>query len=269
MDKNKYYIFMGAFVMLTLAVAIMFFAWLLGSGRNHVYEKYAIYFNGTVNGLGIGSAVRYLGVNVGNVDSIMLDDKNPNRVLVIANVDNRTPIRRNTVAGLKFQGITGVAYVDLNGTTMDSPEITKAEDERYPVIHAQQTGIEKALDDIPRVIERLSELAERANRLLNDENLAAISNTIKNVNTMSNAVAESDDGVAKLVKALGSMGQTIQNISSSLNQQSGGGGLDEIGYFIRESRGVVQELKTLVQNLKENPSQLIYKPADRGYDVSE
>lgn len=226
--------------MLTLAGGMFFFAWLLGSGRGHTYEHYAIYFEGTVNGLGIGSPVRYLGVNVGSVDSISLDDKNPNRVLVIATVDNHTPIRQDTVAELKFQGITGVAYIDLNGTTLDSPELTKNYAEQYMVIQSQQTGIEKALNDIPHMIERLSELADRANRLLSDDNITAISGIMRNLDQLSGQVAGNSDS-----------------------------GINEIGGLMRDGRSAIQEIKSLVQSLKENPSQLIYKPAYRGYDVGE
>ena len=80
------------------------------------YQKFAgtrqrvplrVVFEGSASGLHKGGSVNFGGVRVGEVVALKLD--NPRRVVALAMIDNRAPIRKDTLAGLEFQGLTGVA----------------------------------------------------------------------------------------------------------------------------------------------------------------
>ena len=56
--------------------------------------------------------MRYLGVNVGRVRRIRLDQRSAERVQVIADIDDPRPIRQTT-AQLSLKGVTGLLFIDL------------------------------------------------------------------------------------------------------------------------------------------------------------
>ncbi|MGB0576726.1 MAG: MlaD family protein [Alphaproteobacteria bacterium] len=111
METRASYLLVGSFVLVLTAALIAVVVWLGGKGLDQKNVRYASYFAGDVTGLGIGNAVRYRGVPVGSVVNIAIDPKNVERVRVIMEVDETTPIKTDTVAQLALQGITGVAFI--------------------------------------------------------------------------------------------------------------------------------------------------------------
>ena len=86
-------------------------------------DPYQIAFAGSVTGLQQGSQVRYRGVPVGRVADIRIDPQRVEWVLVTIEVERGTPIRQDTVASLEMQGVTGIAFVQLQGGTQASPPL--------------------------------------------------------------------------------------------------------------------------------------------------
>src|SRR5258708_23188320 len=72
-----------------------------------------IIFEGSASGLHQGGSVNFDGVQVGEVISLKLE--NPRRIVALTTVANSAPIRKDTVVGLEFQGLTGVAAISLTG----------------------------------------------------------------------------------------------------------------------------------------------------------
>src|SRR5271167_3318087 len=113
MDRDTNYVAVGAFVLLVIAMAVSFVYWYTDQRDKRTYQRYEIYFPGTVSGLSPGSPVRYLGVDVGRVGRILIDPQQRNRVLVLADIEANAPIDGRTRASLSLQGITGLLYIDL------------------------------------------------------------------------------------------------------------------------------------------------------------
>src|SRR5438874_11435682 len=107
---------------LTLAlIAASFVGWL-------GYQKFAgikqrvpfrVVFEGSASGLRKGGSVNFAGIRVGEVVSLKLD--NPRRVVALTMIDNTTPLRQDTLVGLEFQGLTGIAAISFTGGTVDGP----------------------------------------------------------------------------------------------------------------------------------------------------
>ena len=113
MDRNTNYVVVGAFVLLVIGMALSFVYWYTDQKDKRTYQRYEIYYDGTVSGLTAGSPVRYLGVDVGKVARIMLDPKNRKRVEVVADIEESAPIDTRTLALLSLQGVTGLLFIDL------------------------------------------------------------------------------------------------------------------------------------------------------------
>lgn len=115
-----------------------------------------VIFEGAASGLRKGGSVNFGGVRIGEVTSLKLD--NPRRVVALAMVDNSAPIRKDTLAGLEFQGLTGIAAISLTGGSLEAPPVPLDED-GIPVLTADpdallglQEKIRVALRNVDKVI---------------------------------------------------------------------------------------------------------------------
>src|SRR5258707_2255698 len=100
----------------TLAVIAAAFVGFLGFQKIHSIQQRGplrIVFEGSASGLHKGGSVNFDGVQVGEILSLKLD--NPRKVVALVMLDNSAPIRKDTVVGLEFQGLTGVAAISLVG----------------------------------------------------------------------------------------------------------------------------------------------------------
>ncbi|MDP2707564.1 MAG: MlaD family protein, partial [Burkholderiales bacterium] len=105
------YALVGAFVLVLGAVLIAGVLWLASGGAYHKkYDLYLAIMDESVAGLNLNAPVKYNGVDVGKVRQIQLDTVNPERVNLLFAIERGTPIKEDTVAVLKIQGLTGIAY---------------------------------------------------------------------------------------------------------------------------------------------------------------
>src|ERR1035437_9409132 len=108
----------------TLAVIAVAFVGLLGFRKIHSIQQQGplrIVFEGSASGLRKGGSVNFDGVQVGEVKSLKLD--NPRKIVALVMLDNSAPIRKHTVVGLEFQGLTGVAAISLPGGARAAPPV--------------------------------------------------------------------------------------------------------------------------------------------------
>ena len=76
---------------------------------------------GSASGLRKGGAVNFDGVPAGEILSIKLE--NPRKIVALVMLDNSAPIRKDTVVGIEFQGLTGVAAISLVGGAPSAPPV--------------------------------------------------------------------------------------------------------------------------------------------------
>ena len=125
MEREAHYAAVGAFVLIVALVGALFVYWYSDTREHRHYDRYEIYFDGSVSGLERGAAVRYLGVGVGRVAEMRIDPRDSSRVEVIADIDATTPISPDTVAELQLQGVTGLL-------TSTCPRTAATSDSRPP-----------------------------------------------------------------------------------------------------------------------------------------
>src|ERR1700682_4112817 len=104
-----------------------------------------IVFEGSASGLRQGGNVNFDGVQVGEIKSLKLD--NPRKVVALAMVDNSAPIRKDTVVGLEFQGLTGVAAISLTGGSIEAAPVPLDED-GVPVLTADPNALQDVQEKI-------------------------------------------------------------------------------------------------------------------------
>jgi phospholipid/cholesterol/gamma-HCH transport system substrate-binding protein len=108
-----------------------------------------IVFDGSAAGLRKGGGVNFDGVPAGQILSIKLE--NPRKIVVMAMLDNSAPIRKDTVVGIEFQGLTGVAAISLVGGAPSAPPVPLDAD-GIPVLTADlREQQESVVDTLHRV----------------------------------------------------------------------------------------------------------------------
>jgi phospholipid/cholesterol/gamma-HCH transport system substrate-binding protein len=221
MERSANYAAVGAFVLVVTLVAALFVYWYTDSREHRDFNRYEVYFDGSVSGLERGSSVRYLGVGVGRVDSMRIDPRDSSRVMVVVDIDATTPISRKTVAELTLQGVTGLLFMDLLQPKHEHSDLLDVPSFQYPVIRSRDSGLQTFLHSLPELATRVGDVVERADRLLSDQNLAAFSNTLANVNKASSGLPQTlhdvNELLAELRGATGQISASARDLRSILN----------------------------------------------------
>jgi len=261
MEREANYITVGAFVLLVVALATAFVFWYTDRSDQREYTRYEIYFNGSVSGLSEGSPVRYLGVDVGRVVDIMLDDRTPDRVEVVADIDNAAPISDQTLASLSLQGVTGLLYIDLERDQGDKPLMARVPSRKYPVIRSVQSDFDLLIASIPELFSQASSLAKRIGDLFSDENIAAATATMANVNKASEELPGAIREVRALVADLRRTSEEIQVAAAGVRDVTDSAGPDV--------KAALERVRTVAENLAATSVRLDSFVAENQANVSQ
>jgi phospholipid/cholesterol/gamma-HCH transport system substrate-binding protein len=185
MEREARYAAVGAFVLLVLAMAVLFVYWYAGGHERRDYARYEVYFDGSVSGLARGAPVRYLGVDVGRVVRMGIDPRNSSRVEVIVDIDSSAPVSAATLAELSLQGVTGLLYIDLTVSPAGRQLSAAVPGLEYPVIRSTRSNFDVFLASLPGLVTMVGDVAERFSRILSNQNIAAIDATLGNINQAS------------------------------------------------------------------------------------
>ncbi len=263
MENDKNYFFVGMFVIITAFVCILFAVWLTSAGKGD-FLRYRIRFAESVSGLSVGGVVKYRGVNVGSVESITIDPHDTMLISVDINVEKKTPIKTDTVASLKFQGVTGVVFIELTGGSNEAPLLKGAKGEdKVPEIKAKSSPLNEIVDRVPEILDRISHGIEQINKIMSDENVATFNATITKLSAEVDQLQPMIENGSKVAQNLneittsskGSIKDTIENINRSSQQ------LDAL---MRDLSKTTRHISNLTQNLDEDPSRLIFPAKEKG-----
>src|SRR5690348_12771960 len=100
MESKVSYTIVGAFVIILTSALILAIIWLSSGLSLETFTTYQLYMQESVSGLTQDSRVEFNGVEVGQVKSITLNQKNPQLVEVLLEVKSSTPVSAGTVATL-------------------------------------------------------------------------------------------------------------------------------------------------------------------------
>jgi phospholipid/cholesterol/gamma-HCH transport system substrate-binding protein len=227
----------------TLAVIAACFVGLLAFHKIHDIQQRSVLritFEGPASGLRKGGSVNFDGIQVGQIISLKLD--NPRKVVAVAMVDNSAPIRKDTIVGLEFQGLTGIAAISLTGGAAAAPPVPLDED-GIPALTAdlsETESIRDSLHNVDRVL--VGNQATLKNALQNFEtytaSLVSKGEAIDSIIRKADGTVESfDDAMAKIdnvvpsltdgkaedlfekVKSIGELAESFKKRSDALMEE--------------------------------------------------
>lgn len=295
METRAGYLIVGTFVLLLTTGILAFFLWIAKMDFDYKVKYYTIYFPGSVTGLTLGGPVNYLGVPVGTVKDIKLDLDTPDRVNVLVGLKENISIREDSFASLELQGLTGYKFVQISGGSKDSPLLKAKKGERYPVIPSRYSGVEEIMTTLPRMVNKFTNLIDRINATFNEANRERFSDVLKNIDILSQSLAESAVPLKELIKdtrkAMNTFDIELRHIGrsadSALLQVEGVAkdihqllkenriaidsltqtGSYEILQTLNETREMVTTAKQFFEKLDENPRSLFFDSQRKGVYV--
>ena len=189
METDKHYLRVGTFVLLTALAIGVFSVWLVGAYNHEQYRVYRIRFTESVSGLDVGGPIKFRGVQVGKVESMSIDPVDNSMISVDISVLKTTPVKTDTVATLKLQGITGSVYIELSSSGQGEANLVTGDGgnkDHPPEIPSQPSALAAVMDTLPDIMEKLSRITDHVDALFSDKNVAALKSTIGNVEKASN-----------------------------------------------------------------------------------
>ena len=290
MEEKVNFALVGVFVLALGAALIAGVLWLSSGGAyRRTYDTYQTYMRESVSGLSRDAPVRYRGVEVGRVRRMSLAPAHVEQVQLTLDIERGTPVKQDTVAVLRVQGLTGIAYVELSGGSSESPDLEARPGDDYPVIRSAPSLMVRLDSAVSALLTNANRTSVSMNALMDDDNrrefklilaelqllaktLAARSAAIDS--TLANA-ARTMDNTARLSADLPRLVERIQQSADRFDRMTGdvaqaGTGVradlreaaDEVVPQVRllasELREVTGSLRRFSVQLEQDPSTLLF-----------
>jgi phospholipid/cholesterol/gamma-HCH transport system substrate-binding protein len=231
MEKRSPYVLIGAAVMLFIAALVGFVIWKLRAGDQTAYAYYVILFSGDVQGLTQDSPVYYRGLRVGRVHDIALTSKVDvqrstgrerlsEKIQVTVAVDSHIDIRERSYAVFERPFIAGASFVQIVGR-VDVDEVKpkkKLGDKPYPEIREGASFLQVTSTSAQELLSKAGTTVDRLNELLNPDNIQAVSEVVRNLNTTVAGIAKQDSAIQATLAELPGAVAEVNRTFVKLNQ---------------------------------------------------
>ena len=271
METRANFVLIGSFTLAVVAAAFGFVLWFQSLHTTKLRSPLLVIFEGPAAGLRNGASVNFNGIRVGEVVSVKLD--NPRRVVARAMVENNAPVRKDTLVGLEFQGLTGVAAISLKGGDENAPPVP-LNDDGIPVLTADPSALQDVTEAIRGTLQNI-------NRVVAD-NQEAVKNSLHNLETFTASLARNAQKIDDvMLKVDGVMGKA-DNLMLGLNRLAGGKDGGELfltvqsirelaedfdkrsGALMADGRRTLGDISRAVNNLDRNPTRLLFGAGNSG-----
>lgn len=298
MESRAHALVAGLFVVL-FACGALFTLWWFG-GQHEAFREVTVVSREAITGLNPQAVVRYRGVRVGKVDEIAFDRNQPGEILIRLSVDNAAPLTDKTVARMAFQGVTGIAYIQLDDLPGPAQPLT-GEARKIPLLPSLVSeGIDAGFDTLRQVkevtvrvnalldeenrgriarslanLERLSghaakageqlpEVLSRLNRLASDENLSRLSATLRNSADTTAQAGEALRDVRQLAASLRAVSERLESVLSKVDGEALASAPGKLGEMADQVKQAAASVDRVARALEERPEGLLFGKDKRG-----
>lgn len=243
METKVRYVIVGLFVVLLGATATAVFLWLGKGIERTAYERYYAYFRESVSGLNPNAPVKYRGVEVGSVNAIVINPKNIEEVRLTLDIARGTPVKTDTVATLRVQGLTGLSFVELAGGSQRAPLLAAEAGEPYPVIKTGPSLLSRIDADVTNLITGVNSFTEDARAVLDKENREKLKRILDDLAKLTHTLAKRselvDQGTVNAARSL----ENIARITEQLDARTPAllGNVDNAAAALKGTAGEIDE----------------------------
>ena len=265
METRASYILIGSFTLAVIAAAIGFVLWFQSLHTTKQRSPFRVVFEGPAAGLRNGGSVNFNGIRVGEVVSVKLD--NPRRVVALAMVENNTPLRKDTLVGLEFQGLTGVAAISLKGGD-EAAAPPPLDQDGIPTLTADPNKLQDVTEAIRGTLQNINKIVA--------DNQESVKNSLKNLETFTNSLARNSEKIDGVMAKVDGVMLKADNLMLGLNSLAGGKDGGELfqavksirelaedfdkrsGALMTDGRRTLGDISRAVNNFDRNPTRVLF-----------
>lgn len=192
METRANYVMIGAFTLAAAAFMLLFGLWAAKYTSDKDWRYYDVIFDEAVTGLTEGGSVQYNGIGVGTVAQLSLAPDDPRKVIARVKLRAATPVKVDTHAKLSFTGLTGTAFIQLTGGNPKAALLT-APGDAVPVIETEASALQN-------IAETANKLVARLDKVLSDDNINNITQTLDNLENATGALADQREDLGALIR---------------------------------------------------------------------
>lgn len=290
--ENKSHAFIAGLFTVCLVAAALFVVWFLNMDRT-VRVPYMIATHQSIPGLNPQATVRFRGLDVGRVTKIGFDPKEPGEILIYFEVKDDTPMTKSTFATLTYQGVTGIASVELgdDGTNMEklvtSPE-NPAEIPMRPGLlsELQLRGLQ--------ILKEIQSVSSQLAILFNDENSKTMIDAFRNISRTAESwgkvphqlepvlrqLPQTTEDTREMVQSITELSKELKELSQKANMvmsnNMSSDTIPRLESLTEDARMTLYNLNQVLEQYKQRPSGLLFGargpapgPGEPGFNAKE
>ncbi len=244
MENRAHALAAGIFTIL-LGVAAAIAIWWLGQSDEST-TRYVLETRRNVTGLNVQAQVRYRGIRAGKVQAIEPDAKDPRVILVRIAIDSRYKLTRGSTAQLGYQGVTGLAYVQIEDDGSSAEPLVGTEEDPARIA-LRPTLFDTLGEKAGDIVSQISAVSVRLGKLLDERNMQNLSRTLDNVATASDGLREMPALLAAAREALSDKNlRSLRQILAHVETTAGEG-----APLAAEMRDLVRNMGSLARRFEE------------------
>lgn len=265
METRANYILIGSFTLAVIAAAVGFVLWFQSLHTTKQRSPLRVVFEGPAAGLRNGGSVNFNGIRVGEVVSVKLD--NPRRVVALAMIENNAPIRKDTLVGLEFQGLTGVAAISLKGGD-EAAAPPPLDQDGIPTLTADPNKLQDVTEAIRATLQNINKIVA--------DNQESVKNSLKNLETFTNSLARNSEKIDGVMAKVDGVMLKADSLMLGLNTLAGGKDGGELfqavksirelaedfdkrsGALMADGRRTLGDISRAVNNFDRNPTRVLF-----------
>lgn len=248
--ENRAYAIAVAIFTLLLSLGLGFAYWWMGDSQEERTE-YVVSSQLPVTGLNPEAIVKFRGVNIGKVIEISLDTTTQTTILIRIAVSKSLKLSNEAYAELRRQGITGLAYIDLNDESKNAPSLAAG-----GTIPLKPTLIDSLAEQGPELLAQFNlllrnseQLTASANNILKEIDIQKLNSTIANLEKASQKALPAIDSATVMFNNAG-------NMMSETNQTQLMQTLESLRQTSDATRPLITEMNLTAKSLQSTVNQI-------------
>lgn len=238
-QKIRLGIFMAAGLTVLVGGVIVLAGLKLVEGR----DEYLVRYKDTgvsLNGLEIGSPVKYSGIQVGRVEEVRIDPDDVSVILVELSLDEDTPVAEDSVANLGSQGITGLKFVELSRGSARAR--VREPGEEIPAGSSMFDNLAQKADQIASKVEIV---LDRVAAVVTPETAQRLSNLMQSsdefLRTLNGVLEDNRESLKTLAVQVSATSEQIRQLSV------------ELATTAKRANALLAEATVVLRNAKDTP----------------
>ena len=254
MENRSHALMTGLFTIVLLIASVLAGLWFNRDRTERV--PYVIATTESIPGLNPQAAVRYRGLEVGRVDDINFNPAVAGQIVIRLSVDPETPITTTTFATLGYQGVTGIAFIQLDDEKTGSP-LLKSSKGHQAALPLRQGLLDQLEKRGLVILEKTDQITSKINSLMSESNQKIIIGAFDKVGKTADAYAELPKQLEPTLQRIPQLAARAEQSLASFNELSSSAtrmtrNIDSLATTLQAPDGPLNKLTTTIDKVGGN-----------------